>query len=103
MMLKRTVSWVAIYAIAVCAFAQEPTFRARSNVVTVPALVKDERGGAVYGLEASDFLIEDDGVTQTVQLDEAAESEPVSLVVVLQIGRRASREFPRMLGVGAML
>jgi hypothetical protein len=39
---------------------QEPTFRARSNVVTVPTLVKDEHGQVIYGLQANDFIIEDD-------------------------------------------
>ena len=83
--------------------AQEPVFRARSNVVTVPTLVKDERGQVVYGLKADDFVIEDEGVAQSVQLDESVESEPVSVVVALQCGRRASREFSRMQGLGAML
>jgi len=82
---------------------QEPTFRARTNVVTVPVLVRDEHGQAVYGLQASDFLVQDDGVTQPVLLDQAVESEPISLVIALQTGRRALREFPRMKGLGAML
>lgn len=82
---------------------QEPTFRARTNVVTVPVLVRDESGQAVYGLQASDFVVQDDSVAQSVLLDEAAESEPISLVIALQTGRRAFREFPRMRGLGAML
>jgi VWFA-related protein len=72
-------------------------------VVTVPALVKDEKGNAVYGLHAKDFVIEDDGVEQASRLDEAAESEPISMVVVVQRGRRASREFSRMRGLSSML
>jgi len=83
--------------------SQEPIFRARSNVVTVPTLVKDERGQIIYGLRAEDFIIEDEGVAQSVQLDDTVESEPVSVVVALQCGRRASREFSRMQGLGAML
>lgn len=83
--------------------AQEPTFRAQSNVVTVPVLVKDEHGNAVYGLQASDFIIEDDGVGQPLKLDEAADSEPISMVLALQCGRRASREFARMRGLSALL
>jgi len=83
--------------------AQEPTFRAQSNVVTVPALVKDGKGNAVYGLQAKDFVIEDDGAEQEARLDEAAESEPISMVVLLQRGRRASREFSRMRGLSSML
>jgi VWFA-related protein len=83
--------------------AQEPSFSAQSNVVIVPALVRDAKGGAVYGLQAKDFVVEDDGVEQVVQLDEAAESEPVSVVVAVQTGRRAEREFPRIRGLRAML
>ncbi|MGC2109461.1 MAG: VWA domain-containing protein [Candidatus Korobacteraceae bacterium] len=83
--------------------AQEPTFRTQSNVVLVPALVRDKGGEIVYGLQAQDFVIEDDGVAQTVHLDEAAASEPVSLVVAVQCGRRADFELPRMHGLGSML
>jgi VWFA-related protein len=82
---------------------QEPLFRARTNVVTVPVLVRDEHGQAVYGLQASNFVVQDDGVAQPVRLDEAADFEPISLVIALQTGRRASREFPRMRGLGSML
>lgn len=83
--------------------AQEPIFRTQSNVVIVPALVKDEKGNAVYGLHAKDFVFEDDGAEQAARLDEAAESEPISMLVVLQRGRRASREFSRMRGLSSML
>ncbi len=82
---------------------EEPTFRTQANVVLVPALVRDPSGDVVYGLNANDFIIEDDGVPQTVHLDEAAEAEPVSLVVAVQVGRRADYELPRMHGLGAML
>jgi len=82
---------------------EQPTFRTQANVVLVPALVRDKSGEIVYGLQGSDFIIEDDGVPQTVRLDEAAEGEPVSLVVAIQTGRRADFELPRMRGLGAML
>ena len=82
---------------------EEPTFRTQSNVVIVPALVRTKVGEVVYGLQAKDFVIEDDGVQQAVHLDEAAESEPVSLVVAIQCGRRADYELPRMQGLGSML
>lgn len=82
---------------------EEPIFRTQSNVVLVPALVRDKSGEIVYGLEAKDFVIEDNGVPQTIRLDEAAESEPISLVVAVQIGRRADFELPRMQGLASML
>jgi VWFA-related protein len=82
---------------------EEPTFSAESNVVLVPTLVTDAKGNAVYGLQARDFIIEDDGVEQVSHLDEAAEAEPVSVVVAIQCGRRAAREFVRMRGLASML
>jgi VWFA-related protein len=71
--------------------------------VLIPTLVKDSQGGTVYGLQSQDFIIEDDGVEQSVRLDEAPEGQPISLVVALQTGRRASYEFPRMQGLNSML
>jgi VWFA-related protein len=83
--------------------AQETTLRSQSNVVLIPALVKDRQGGIVYGLREKDFVVEDDGVEQAARLDEAPEGQPVSLVVAIQRGRRANYEFPRMLGLKSML
>jgi VWFA-related protein len=81
----------------------EPSFSSQGNLVPVPTLVRDAAGNAVYGLRAQDFMIEDDGVEQGVHLDEAAEAEPISLVIAVQCGRRAEREFGRMGGLAAML
>jgi len=83
--------------------AQEPTFRSETNLVQVPTLVKGGDGRPVYGLKAQDFVIEDDGLEQAVQLDEEVEAEPVSLVLAIQRGRRADYEFPRVQGLGSML
>ena len=40
----------------------------------MPALVRDKSGEVVYGLQAKDFIIEDDGVVQATHLDEAAQA-----------------------------
>ncbi len=82
---------------------QEPTFSSQSNLVLVPTMIRDDKGNIVYGLHAQDFIIEDDGIGQAVHLDEAAEAAPVSLVIAVQCGRRAWREFARMRGVASML
>jgi len=93
-----------ILLLVTAAVAQrDTTLRSQSNAVIVPALVKDGKGHAVYGLTEKDFVIIDDAVEQTVHLDDSAESEPVSVVVAIQTGRRAQREFPRMRGIAAML
>jgi VWFA-related protein len=89
--------------LAIGATAQETTLRSQSNLVLIPALVKDAEGGIVYGLEAKDFIVEDNGVEQAVRLDEGPERQAVSLVLVIQKGGRASYEFPRMQGLKSML
>jgi VWFA-related protein len=96
---------VAMFTVVLgpAAAPQEPTFNAQSDVVLVPTLVRDAKGNVVYGLQATDFVIEDDGVEQKPYLDEAAEAEPVSLIIAVQRGRRAWREFARMRGLPAML
>jgi VWFA-related protein len=83
--------------------AQEATLRTQSNIVLVPTLVKEPEGGVIYGLQAKDFIVEDDGVEQTIRLDEMPEGQPISLVVAIQRGRRAYAEFPRMQGLKTML
>jgi VWFA-related protein len=85
------------------ALSQETILRSQSNLVLIPTLVKDREGGIVYGLQANDFIMEDDGVEQPARLDEAPEGQPISLVVAIQRGRRASYEFPRMRGLNSML
>jgi VWFA-related protein len=99
-----TRSWLLLPLLASVAFAQQDlNLRVQSNVVLVPTLVKDAEGHVVYGLKQSGFLIDDDGVEQTVHLDDSAESQPASIVVAIQTGRRAWREYSRMRGVGPML
>ncbi len=69
----------------------------------VPALVKDAAGQIVYGLQSKDFVIEDDGAEQSIRLDEAPEGQSISLVLAIQTGRRAPKEFPRILGLRSMI
>jgi VWFA-related protein len=86
------------------AVSQETTLHSQSNVVVIPALVKSAKGEIVYGLAEKDFIVEeDDGVEQAAHLDEAADGQPVSMVVAVQRGRRANYEFPRIRGLSAML
>jgi VWFA-related protein len=72
-------------------------------VVLVPALVKDSQGQTVYGLQPTDFIIEDNGIEQPLRLDEAPEGQPISLVLAIQTGKSAYHEFPRILGLRSML
>jgi VWFA-related protein len=100
---RAATSFLVLALLGSSALPQETILRSQSNIVLVPALVKDQPGGIVYGLEAKDFVVEDDGVEQAVHLDEAPEGQPISLVVAIQRGRRAYAEFPRMQGLKSML
>jgi VWFA-related protein len=82
---------------------QIPTLRTQSNVVFVPALVKDRDGKLVFGLGDQDFIVEDDGVPQQVRMDEAEPEEPVSLLIAIQTGRSALFEFQRMKKISSLL
>lgn len=83
--------------------SQEPTFHGQSNVVLVPALVKDAGGNPIFGLQAGDFTVEDDGIAQQIRLDETADSEPLSLVIAIQRGRTAALESERIRTLSTML
>lgn len=74
-----------------------------ANLVPVPTLVLDGHGNTIFGLHAQDFMIKDDGVLEVVHLDEDAESKPLSLLVAVQCGRRANREFGRISSLSTML
>ncbi len=101
--LRRAELLLAVLTLFASSLAQETTVRSRSNLVLVPTLVKDEQGSVIYGLQAPTSLIEDNGVQQSVRLDEAPEGQPISLVLAIQRGRRAFFEFPRMQGLKSML
>jgi len=97
-------TWLALAFFVLEATAQTPShFTSRANLVPVPTLVRDANGDAVYGLHVEDFIIEDDGIAQTVHLNEEAEPEPLSIMIAVQCGRRASREFKKISGLASML
>jgi len=58
----------------------------RSNLVLVPALVKNKSGETVFSLTADDFILTDDGVPQPVQLESDNDSQPLALAVIVQTG-----------------
>jgi hypothetical protein len=74
-----------------------------ANLVPVPTLVLDQQDKTVFGFQAQDFIIEDEGIQQVTHLDEEPESKPILLVVAVQCGRRASRDFGRIAGLSARL
>jgi len=70
--------------------------------VVVPALVQTPGKEVVYSLRADDFLLTDKGIPQKISLDETS-SQSLSLVVLMQTGGAAIREFDKYRGLETML
>ncbi len=74
------------------ALAQDTTLRTTTTLVVVPTLVQTPAKDIVYTLTADDFALTDNGAPQKIKL-EPASTQPLSLVVLVQIGGAAPREF----------
>src|SRR5947209_7857642 len=103
-MKRSCVWWLSVFlSITTCTAQEEQSFSAQTNLVRVPTLVRDASGKVVLGLRADDFVIEDDDVAQTPRLEAPGDSQPVSLMIAVQIGRGAKNEFGRIAGLSSML
>src|SRR5579864_2215163 len=103
-MLKRRLIVVLVLFAALACWAQEKsTFTSQTNLVSVPTLVLNGEGKTVEGLHAQDFVIEDDGVEQKALVEDDLEVRPISLMIAVQCGRRASRAYGRISTLGSML
>ncbi len=85
--------------------AQEPlpSFTVRSDLVYLPTRVQNKKGATVYGLQAQQFIVEDNGVRQAVTVDETPDSWGISMVVVVQCSRSAPVEFSKLKGLATMI
>ena len=92
-----------IAAFPVRCHAQQLTLRARSNLVLVPTLVENKNGEPIFNLTAQDFIVKDNAVAQKIHLDPDTDQTPMSIVVLVQVGRSAVREFHNMTGLPTML
>ncbi len=77
--------------------------RSTSNLVLVPTQVQTRHGDMLYGLKKEQFLVEDNGVPQTIRLDEDTDALGLSLVVVVQCSREAFVQFNNMKGLPDMV
>lgn len=79
-----------------------PTIKSASTLVIVPALVRSQSGELVETLQAGDFKLTDNGVEQRVTI-ENVERQPLAVVVLMQTGGAASRQFANYEKLGTML
>jgi VWFA-related protein len=82
---------------------QPYTLKTQSNVVLVPTQVQTKHGETIYTLKPEQFVVEDNGVPQTIHLDEDTDSLGLSLVVLVQCSRAADMEFAKLRGLAAMV
>lgn len=83
--------------------AAVPSISVGTNLVLVPALVKTKSGELVFSLTAQDFLLTDNGVPQTLQLEPDMGSQPLALAVVIQTGGSGAVHLEDYSGLDAVL
>jgi len=83
---------------------QEPTqtLHSTATLVLVPTLVRTASGELIPNLTAGDFRLTDNGVEQKVTVEQL-ERQPLAVVVLLQTGATAPRQFPYYRNVGTLL
>ncbi|MGP8253670.1 MAG: VWA domain-containing protein [Terracidiphilus sp.] len=79
------------------------TLQITTTEVLVPTLVEKKDGDVVYGLKASDFVVEDDGVAQKIRVQEEMDTAPVALVVAVEEGGSSVLEFDKLAHLGPLL
>ncbi len=83
---------------------QDPyVLRSTSNLVFVPTQIQTKKGDILYGLKREQFVLEDNGIPQTIRIDEDTDALGLSLVVVVQCSRETFRQFNNMRGLPAMV
>jgi VWFA-related protein len=78
-------------------------FHAGTTLVLVPALVRTKSGEPVYSLTADNFLLTDDDVPQKLSLEQDTDSEPLALVVAVEIGGAGARHLDDYRNLGTTI
>lgn len=80
-----------------------PVFRAGTTLVLVPALVRTKSGAPVYTLTANDFVLTDDDAPQKLSLEQDTDSEPLALVVAVEVGGTGARHLDDYRNLGSTI
>ena len=93
-----------ILAFATFLAAQETRFDSRSRLVMVPVLVTDLKGRSIDGLQASDFLVLDNGQPQKATVDTFDTGvAPIALVIAAQSSGISAAVLEKVRNIGAMI
>jgi VWFA-related protein len=106
--MKRLALTLPLIFSAALAVAQQPenatsTLTVSSTLVQVPVQVKTKSGKNVYELTADNFLVTDNGISQTITLDDDTGSQPLALAIVVQTGGAGAAHIADYQGLGAIL
>jgi VWFA-related protein len=82
---------------------QPPSISTRTNLVVVPTQVKASGGESIYGLDATQFQLKDNGVLQHIYLDDSADRTGLTLVVLIQCSGAAALEITKLKGLETMI
>lgn len=77
--------------------------RVRSNLVLVPALVKDKHGETVFSLKAEDFKLTDNGVAQELRMEPDIDAQPLALVAIVETGGQGAPHLADYRDLGVVL
>jgi VWFA-related protein len=81
----------------------QATITTTTTEVLVPTLVEKPNGEIIYGLKQKDFVLEDNGVPQTIRVQEEMDTAPVALVVAVELGGASVLEFDKLAKLGPLL
>lgn len=102
--MSRLAGLAAVALFAGFLFAQQPTIRTTVPLVTVPVSVTDSHARSIYGLEASDFVLRDDGKPRPVRVDVVDYGlAPVALVTAVQTSGMSLSALAKIRKVGSMI
>jgi VWFA-related protein len=96
-----------LFATAACIRAQEPpaasdpVFKVTTPLVLVPATVTNKHGQTIDGLNASDFVLLDNGVPQRPSLEYTL--SPISLVLVIEANSRSGAVLRKVQKIGSLI
>jgi VWFA-related protein len=93
----------ALPAIAQQSQDSPPTLTVRSTLVQVPVQVKTKSGKNVFALAANNFLVTDNGIPQSITLDDDAGAQPLALAIVVQTGGAGAQHLADYYGLGPII
>src|SRR5271170_190510 len=79
------------------------TLTVRSTLVQVPVQVKTKSGKNVFALTAGNFLVTDNGIPQSITLDDDAGAQPLALAIVVQAGGAGAQHLGDYYGLGPII